>query len=272
MADNYTIGNTDHTSSMTSIMKTEARPTFSEVLLEVLFFLALNLVPLLKWSGALILAAVNAIARICANVKRSFDMKPFRLLDLPPELRNIVYEHHFDLYETPEYREPNFYQGFFQDIFQVIYQEIIPDIFRKKAMRPNAILSASRQIYIEASHVLYSEWDLKLNVTGLRKLDRESIALMAPIHVLRHTNTVTLVIHMPRSDPPGSSGNCGMGEHCLKQLKANVEMVSTALAEMPNLRTLSIDCSVRRGSKLLTVPVVRKRLMTPVHICLSCDC
>ena len=123
MAHSYTIEKSKCKSTMISKMSYEAHTTSCEVLFEVLCFAALEFIALVTWSGARILAAINAFTRIYSDIKRRLEKKPFRFLDLPPELRNIIYEHHFALYRTPEYR----------------------DNFRNKAMLPDAILGVNRQ-------------------------------------------------------------------------------------------------------------------------------
>lgn len=239
MADTYTIKKTDCRSIMIFTMSREAHNTNCAVLFEVLSFAALKFIALVTWIGARILTAINAITRIYTDIKRCFENKPFRFLDLPPELRNIIYEHHFALYRTPEYR----------------------DNFRNKAMLPDAILGVSRQIYEEASHVLYHNIEFTFNITDGTKVNGETFARMVPIHVLRHTNSVILEFYWPRSDLHDSFDKAEMRVQSFKDLKANIETACTALAGMPDLRAMRITFIVPGPSLSLKSLSLRKYLL-----------
>ena len=235
MADNYIIGKTNRKSIMISKMSREAHSTSCESLLEVLSFATLEFIALVTWSGAGILAAISAFTRIYADIKRRFEKKPFRFLALPSELRNIIYEQHFALYRTSEYH----------------------DNFRNKPMLPDAILGVSRQIYEEASHVLYYKFEFKFKVTGVANVKCKTFDELIPIHVARHTNTAVLELYWPYADVHYWFDKREMQEQSFKNLTANFEMACTGLAGMPNLRTLKIAFIVWSPSRLKSLSLMK---------------
>ena len=104
----------------------------------------------------------------------------FRFLDLPGQLRNLVYDHYFTLYQTPW-----------------LYQKA-----REMSMLPDGILNVNKQVYGEASHALYTGVIFVIKVTGEgsgRGPEKALAGILRKIpHVLRHTTTIHLEICWPR--------------------------------------------------------------------------
>ena len=215
---------------MTSTATRNMQSTTCRFLHRVLHFAVLTFVAFGTWIGARVLAAIKALTRLYAYIMPHFIEPPFRFLDLPPEVRNLVYHHHFTLYRTPEYQKK----------------------LREMTMLPDAILNVNRQVYEEASHALYSRFFFLITVTGTKIAHgHESyFAGLVPkiSHVLRHMATIHLKIRWPGSDWHGSPERDETHDPSFVDLKASVKMVCTSLAQLPNLRTIKIHFAVEESS------------------------
>ena len=202
-----------------------------------------------------VLTTLEALLRPCAYIIRRLGRpppQPFRFLDLPPEIRIIVYEHHFSLYRP------------FWNQQQV----------KNMALPPNPILNLNRLIYREAAHVLYSQATSAIKIAypkSVYSLEKPiAVKLQKMSHVLIRMRVIRLEIRWP---------DCGWlawseeGEGCghpIRQLKENIETVCAYLASMPNLRTVKISFLTQEDwpgwSPLLTAKYRMLDLLRPLEM------
>ncbi|CAD6590135.1 MAG: hypothetical protein ASARMPRED_004578 [Alectoria sarmentosa] len=148
--------------------------------------------------------------------------QPFRFLDLPPKIRNLVYDHHFALYRTPWYHQQA----------------------RERAMLPDAILNVNRQVYEEASHALYSRVMFVVRATGRANVpgDQRSFARLVRKmpNFLRHITIISLEILWPRSGWADFSGKGERNGRLVTELNKKIKTVCTSLTKMPTLRIIKV--------------------------------
>lgn len=136
------------------------------------------------WIAEQVLATLEALSHLCGYIARLFHKQPFRFLDLPPEIRNMVYDHHFTLYRTRWYQQRA----------------------RQVAMLPDAILGVNRQVYEEASHVLYSDSCFGFKIGGKASVHRDEKQFAGVLrrvpHVFEHIQAIDLEIYWFRSGWP----------------------------------------------------------------------
>ena len=201
-----------------------------EFLYGILCLAVLILIAFGTWVGVRRLAVIEAFTRLYAYIVRLFEKQPFRFLDLPPEIRELVYRHHFALYWSSRYRQR----------------------FQDTAMLPDAILGVNRQIYEEAAHVLYSKEIILIKIISLKRLNCGERPFGGDVfqvpHILRHVKTVILRICWPhlvwyRWPETGVRHGCSV-----TALKENMKTTCAALATLPNLRTIRINFAVEVSS------------------------
>lgn len=175
---------------------------------------------------------IRALLCLYTHIMRLFEKPhPFRFLDLPPEIRNLVYHHHFTLYRNPLY----------------------PKQLRKMAMLPDAILGVNRQVYEEASHSLYSGFSFVIRITdGANEQDQKK-SFAGPVrkmpHILRHMTTIDIVVYWPSFDWSFPSGKSEVRDRSLMDLETSIETVCTSLAKVPKSRTIRFHFLVEGSSR-----------------------
>lgn len=190
---------------MISTISRETLSSARTILLQTLYF-------------ACILAAIKALTHLHAHITRLFERKPFPFLDLPPEIRTIVYHHHFTRYRTPGYLKQ----------------------FREMAMLPDAILNVNRQVYEEASHALYSGFYFVARIPSMADPRGQEGSLRRKQHVLRHMKITVLEIRWPKFGWYASPETGERHGRSVMELKAKIETTCALLARFPNLRTVKI--------------------------------
>ena len=165
--------------------------------------------------------------------KRSPPAQPFRFLDLPPELRIMVYEHLSDRYWITRAQR-----------------------HLRKVMMPDNFLYINRQIYGEAMHVLARRmrdaFRIVIEPAGHRDPPSIEFSLyntswnIAKVqriwHPLLHARTIHLWIFWPAHDLMDFSRPDLMFSNNARALNEGMERVCVvALAKMPNLRTIKIN-------------------------------
>ena len=144
----------------------------------------------------------------------------FRFLDLPPEIRVMVYDFYFAPHRKDWYRKP---------------VEQIP-------LHPGAIFKVNQQIHQEASHALYSKLSPVVIIDGTVNVwsGRNSYgrSLQRSAHVLEYMHDICLDLQWPCYYCQGDDLQC---QYAI-QLETNIAAVCTLLAEMPNLQTARIFC------------------------------
>ena len=142
----------------------------------------------------------------------------FRFLDLPPEIRVMVYDVYFARHRKDWYRKP---------IEQIL-------------MHPGAIFKVNKLIRQEASHALYSNMSPVVIIAGTVNVwgGRGSYGqlMQKSAHVLKYMHDICLEFRGPCQhchDKP-------LHSQYARQLETNIAAVCTLLAEMPNLQTARI--------------------------------
>ncbi|KAF6222409.1 hypothetical protein HO133_001495 [Letharia lupina] len=207
---------------MVSTETHETRSINCGFLHKLMYIAVLAIVVFGMWKGVRVPAPIQALTRLHVYIVHLLERPSFRFLDLPPEIRKLVYHHHFTLYRTSWY-----------------YRK-----FRQTPMLPDAILNVNRQVYEEASHALYSEVVFVIRTTGTPNVhgDRTPFAgvTRAIPHVVKHVATIHLEIQCPRSGRHGRSGKDEGRGRSVTALKTNIKTVCASLAKLPNLRTIDI--------------------------------
>ena len=119
---------------------------------------------------------MKALTHIYTYIMHLRETPTFQCLDLPPELRKLVYHHHFTLYKTPSYHKK----------------------LQEMAMLPAAILNVNRHVYEEASHVLHSAPVFAIPIPSITKVHGGEKTLgggRGIQHILRHIAHVGLEIY-----------------------------------------------------------------------------
>ena len=207
---------------MDSIATLEMLSFFRGFLHDMLLYLVILAIFVFAfWSVLQILAPIKALTVFYADPSQPSQKQPFRFLDLPPEVRNIVYDHHFARYRTEYW-----------------------NIRRGKKTPPDAILNVNRQVYEEAAHALYSKTSISIIIRNVASLHGDKrpfagVIRRAP-NALEYVPTVHLEIRWPGS---GLSNKCKKHDRhgrSFKELQANTMTVCDALAKLPNLRTIKV--------------------------------
>lgn len=229
---------------MSSTATRETQAPSCELLLEILLFALWASLTFAPWIHAQVPAIVRALTHLHTNTINLFkhpQREPFPFLDLPPELRNLVYTHHFTLYRTPHY--------------QRLAQETV--------MLPDALLAVNRQIYEEASHVLYSASAGIIRIAGRPNVHGAGRPLGGRLrtlpHALQHMNTVHLEILWSQLGGSDSVEDCSIGE-----LTNNINTACASLAQLPHLRRICIRFFVKGGARPLTPFLPERRLVLGV--------
>ena len=161
--------------------------------------------------------------------------KPFRFLDLPAEMRNLVYDHHF--------KEPS-YRGFW-----------LQSKARGAARPSNAILHINRQVYGEASHVLYSKLIFIAQIAGTAKENGDegpfSQKLRKIPNVLQHVTIIHLEIYWSHAVWRCQASKL-QWERKLADRMHRIDEVLMTSARLPNLRTIKIFFLLEEASHPLT--------------------
>ena len=197
---------------------------FIWVLLEPLYLVVLNFTILIT---AITLTILHALPRLPAYLMRLFGRprtQHFRFLDLPPELRNMVYHH--------------------------LCEDYWRAWRRKKSMLPDGFLYLNKQVYGEAMHVLYTDAIFSLRIFSKDDQNRgllggrgEALARIMERHwhLIIHMHTFHLHIYWCNDGWLDSSDGYTQSLN-VRKLKKDIEMVCTTwLVKMPNLRTILID-------------------------------
>ena len=189
---------------------------------DILYLIILAIIVFAIWSRQQIMAAIKALTVFFADLLRRSERQPFRFLDLPPEVRNLVYYHHFARYRTPEYWNNR----------------------RGKKMLPDAILNVNRQLYEEAAHALYSRESISITIRNVANLygDKRPFAgvIRRAPHALHHVPVVSLEIRCPSSGLYNKSRKHDRRGRSVTELEANTMTVCNSLANLPNLQTIRV--------------------------------
>ena len=201
----------------------------------VLKLLCLFVFMMMIWIVMKMLASIHAHPHLPAYLVHLFARpQPFRFMDLPPELRNMVYAH-------------------LSDRYWITWTRVIRR--QRGAVLADAFLYLNKQVHREAMHVLVprANGELRIKVCAMQNEDahsQESIlritdsfhkAMQKRWAILLHVRTIHLDICWLDYDWLDWSGWGSGGSLGVDMLKLDIEMVCVLwLAKMPNLRTIKI--------------------------------
>ena len=160
---------------------------------------------------------------------------PFRFLDLPAEIRVMIYEHHF-----APYRED-------------WCQKLVEGTLRY----PDPLLAVNRQIRQEASHVLYSKMRPVMLIFGTSFFFGDSQTMYRLVQralpILKHMTKVCLQIKWPLYCYSG----LWSPNRCVRSAKLNIAAACALMTGMPDLQSVTIRFLADGRERL----VVLERLM-----------
>ena len=222
---------------------------FASGFLEQLYLVFLHII--IAIAMTMLVSHHALLLRLPAYLVRLFERppaQPFRFLDLPPEIRNMVYGHLSDQYWITRDRVARRQTGaIFADAFLYLNKQVYREAMH--VLVPRMIGGLFRIVVRQNQYLHSTESVLRVKSSFNAKMQKNW-------HFLLYTRTILLDICFLNYDWLDWSAQGQRESHGVRTLKRNIEMVCvTWLAKMPNLRTIKIGFLGKRSITRDWVPL-----------------